>query len=83
MATVAFNAPHAVASKPERWDGPAPNDYSARSEQTNKAYYRSMLEYVDISIGTLLAGIVRDVLERTTIIFMRDNGTPSSNQRSL
>ncbi len=77
MATLAFNAPHT----PLDVGPPAGCEYTARSAASvpgvagNKARYRSILECLDRSLGTVLAGMDTNVLANTTIIFLGDNGT--------
>lgn len=76
MATVAFNAPHWVSGggRPIHLEMP-PAAYRVRADDGGRGTYRSMLEHLDIQLARLLAGIDRSVLEKTTIIFLGDNGT--------
>ena len=78
MATVAFNAPHWVSGggKPIHLEMP-PAAYRVRVDDGGRATYRSMLEHLDIQLARLLAGIDASVLEKTTVIFVGDNGTDS------
>ena len=75
MATVAFNSPHWSSGPGGLQLEMPPAAYRARVDDGGRGTYRSMLENVDLQILRLLLGINRDVLDRTTIIFMGDNGT--------
>jgi arylsulfatase A-like enzyme len=76
MATVAFNAPHwAQTSTGIKSFEMPPSAYRTRADDGGRGTYRSMLEYLDKEITRLLAGIDPLELEKTTIIFMGDNGT--------
>ncbi|MBM3847914.1 MAG: hypothetical protein FJ405_16720, partial [Verrucomicrobia bacterium] len=78
MATVAFNASHWVSGGglPLRLEMP-PAAYRVRIDDGGRGTYRSMLEYLDIQLARLLAGIPPAVMEKTTVIFLGDNGTDS------
>jgi len=80
MATVSFNAPHWSGSAASRTyqAPPSGTEYQTRTSTENKAIYRSMLECLDRSISNLLSSIDSNVLERTTIILMGDNGTETA-----
>jgi uncharacterized repeat protein (TIGR01451 family) len=78
MATVAFNAPHWAATNEVHYYQMPPLDcaYQTRTAGSdNRTYYRSMLECLDRSISNLLSSLDSNVLERTTIVIMGDNGT--------
>ena len=74
---VAFNAPHTPFHKP-------PNDLHSYDslpgtqldiDENPRSYYEAMVEALDTEIGRLM-GVVD--LSDTTVIFLGDNGTPSS-----
>ena len=76
---LAYNAPHSPFHLP-------PNNLHTRGElpiDTSNInlnpmpYYFAMIEAVDSEIGRLINSIGQDVLNKTTIIFISDNGTPS------
>jgi Sulfatase len=48
----------------------------------SKAVYQAMAECLDLNLGELLNGMDPAVLDRTTIVFVGDNGTPSKVQES-
>ncbi len=68
--TVAFNAPHGPFEEP-----PASCLSGTTSGSSNRMLFRKMLECLDKHISMLLAGINKDVLANTTIVFVGDNGT--------
>lgn len=84
MATVSFNAPHNDESG---WDA----DHTAEAcsgmafnpGATQIEAYQAMIQCLDDSIESLLAGIGDDELERTLIIFMGDNGTKGALSESV
>ncbi|MCH7701913.1 MAG: sulfatase-like hydrolase/transferase [Planctomycetes bacterium] len=71
---LAFTAPH----KP--WQRPPDELFTIElsEEPTNWEYYKAMVEAMDAEMGRLFASIPADVLERTNIIFLGDNGTPKN-----
>ncbi len=73
MMQVSFNAAHSPYHVP-----PAGLHSNAALLETDPIpdRHRAMLEAADTEIGRLLAGITVDVLDRTTIIFLGDNGSP-------
>ncbi len=69
---VAFNAPHIP------YDAP-PDDLLSeplRPDATDPERYDALVEALDAEIGRLLASIDPDVLARTTIVTLGDNGSP-------
>jgi arylsulfatase A-like enzyme len=73
MMQVSFNAPHSPYHVPPA--GLYTNLALTESSPVPDKH-RAMLEAVDVEIGRLLAGVSVDVLDRTTILFVGDNGTP-------
>ena len=72
-AYVAFHAPHAPFH--------APPDELHTVDLTgagDRELYEAMVEALDTEIGRLLTSLPSGALERTTVIFAGDNGTPSS-----
>jgi arylsulfatase A-like enzyme len=69
---VAFNAAHYPLHEP-----PA-GLYSARPLVTPADAYHAMVEALDREIGRLLASVDPQVLARTTVILLADNGTPKA-----
>ena len=80
MATVAFSAPH-WASGTNAYEAPPTGCAYTNRTVTQRQTYRSMLECADHHLADLLAGIDPAVLEKTTIVFMGDNGTDSGITR--
>ena len=69
---VAFNAPHDPFHLP-------PEDlhsYDIDESATPPERYAAMVEALDTEIGRLLNAVGPEVLERTTVVFAGDNGTP-------
>lgn len=76
---VAFNAPHTP------WDPPPPELHSqgeVTPQSSDEVRYRAAVEALDTEIGRLLDEIRPKVLERTTILFASDNGTPDDAIRA-
>lgn len=75
---LAFNAPHEPYHRPpdelHTVDLP-PGAVPSRGPGT-QPFYRAAIEAMDAEIGRLLAGMDPEVLARTTILFLGDNGTP-------
>ncbi len=79
MATVSFNAPHWANKGAGNYYQNPPAGFSYQSHTSNnKGKYRAMLECADLSLSNLLAGLSADMLERTTIVFIGDNGTEAT-----
>lgn len=78
LAWVAFNAPHTPFHLP-------PNELhsaeltgtTADIEANPDAYYAAAIEALDTEVGRLIDSIDPDERERTTIIFIGDNGNPA------
>jgi arylsulfatase A-like enzyme len=70
FAWVALNAPHSPLHQP-------PLDLHSydSATATNRNLYEAMCEAMDTEVGRLLAGVN---LTETTVIFIGDNGTPST-----
>ncbi len=68
---VAFNAPH------DPFHLPPAHLHSFDLDETSPPplRYAAMVESLDTELGRLLASVAPDVLERTTVIFLGDNGT--------
>lgn len=79
---LAFNAPHSPYQAPpanlhSRTLPVAPGQICpSTSNATRRPCYLAMLEAEDTEIGRLLSEIPQAVLDKTTIIFVGDNGTP-------
>ncbi len=75
---LAFNAPHTPIHLPP--NGLHSQDHLpgtvADLNQRPREYYKAMIEAMDHEIGRLLENLSPEVLEKTTIIFIGDNGTP-------
>jgi arylsulfatase A-like enzyme len=72
LVYVAFNAPHRPLDAPP----PELGTYGdLSSEEDDHVLYDAVVEALDTEIGRLLDTVDPDVLERTTIFFMGDNGT--------
>lgn len=69
---VAYNGAHEPVHVPP--DGLYTGQVNSDSPARDK--YRAMVEATDSEIGRLLAGIPAEVLERTTVVYASDNGTP-------
>jgi len=69
---LAFNAPHAPWHVPPAALHTLPVDESS----PDALLYRADLEALDTELGRLLSSLPADVRERTTVIFLGDNGTP-------
>jgi arylsulfatase A-like enzyme len=77
---LAFNAPHAPYHHPPDglYSGPLPVSCS-ETKATRRACYLAMVEAVDYELGRLFTRLARHpagILDRTTICFLGDNGTP-------
>jgi arylsulfatase B len=72
LLVVAFNAPHAPWHEPpaELVSGSAVG-HSARARK-----YNGMVEALDTELGRLLDGMGHDLVARTNVFFLGDNGTP-------
>lgn len=72
---VAFNAGHAP------WHVPPSNLHgyalSGNPTATPEDHYRASVQAMDTELGRLLTGMEPDVLARTTVIFIGDNGSPN------
>ena len=76
---LAYNAPHTpfhLAPLNLHSLGQLPSD-QASIDENPIPYYFSMLEAMDSEIGRLLSSLDSDELEKTTILFVGDNGTPN------
>jgi arylsulfatase A-like enzyme len=72
LAWVAFHAPHPPWHEPPD----ALHRVHFSSPPTRAELHDAMTQSLDSEIGRLLAGIEPDVMERTTVVFFADNGTP-------
>jgi arylsulfatase A-like enzyme len=74
LMQISFNAPHAP------WDLP-PADLHTDTDLTQQSsrtdLQRAMVEAIDTEMGRLFDSMPPDVLDRTTVFFLGDNGTPS------
>jgi arylsulfatase A-like enzyme len=74
LVWVAYNAPHSPLHRP-----PAELiDAEGLDLGTPLGKGRAMIEALDREVGRLLAGVPRETLERTTVVFFGDNGTQKS-----
>ena len=71
---VSFNAPHAPFHDPP----PELHSYDLGAEATDVDRFAAAVEALDTEMGRLLASIPADVRERTSVIFLSDNGSPQS-----
>lgn len=72
---LAFNAPH------EPWHSPPANLHTITLPNVDpreqpRSFYKAAVQALDAEIGRLLGSMDPDVLARTTVIFLGDNGTP-------
>ena len=81
LCFVSFQAPHAPFHRPpsnlHTQSLPPGEPRSSCTDQTGidpYPFYKAMVETMDTEIGRLLDGIPPAVLERTTVIFLSDNG---------
>ncbi|MBI4881613.1 MAG: sulfatase-like hydrolase/transferase [Planctomycetes bacterium] len=76
LCCVAFNAPHAPWHVPPA--GLYSQDLSSAPPATvdPRPYYKAVVEALDCELGRLLSSIDPLVMQRTTVIFIADNGTP-------
>lgn len=75
FAHVSFNAAHFPFITPP--PGTYTTDLSSVEPGDPRPYFKAMVESVDFELGRLLAGLGPQ-LERTTILFMGDNGSPGT-----
>ncbi|MDZ4848870.1 MAG: sulfatase-like hydrolase/transferase [Pirellulaceae bacterium] len=73
---VALNAPHSPFHKPS--NELHSYDALAATGAPDRSYYEAMCESLDTEMGRLLSSIPTDVKNKTMIIFIGDNGTPSA-----
>ncbi|MFG0318573.1 MAG: sulfatase-like hydrolase/transferase, partial [Planctomycetota bacterium JB042] len=77
LCQVSFHAAH------HPWEAPPPElcteDLTAAppASEAPRPYYKAMIEAMDAELGRLLASIPPDVRQRTTVVFLGDNGTPA------
>ncbi len=69
---LAFNAPH----NPRHAPPDELHTYDLSGDPSCLLLYQAMVEALDTEVGRLFASIPKEVLERTNIIFLGDNGTP-------
>jgi arylsulfatase A-like enzyme len=76
---VGFHAVHAPLHAPPA----ALHSYSLRGapRASPTAHYDAALEAMDHEIGRLLAGVAPEVMKRTTVVFVSDNGTSKNGVR--
>lgn len=72
LSYVAFHAPHGPWQPPPA----ALNPNKVREEDSDADRYDAILQALDTELGRLLDGIAPDVLARTTLMVIGDNGTP-------
>ncbi|MCH7721403.1 MAG: sulfatase-like hydrolase/transferase [Planctomycetes bacterium] len=68
---LAFNAPHG----PAHWPPKELHSYDLDGPPSSLVKFQATVEAMDTEMGRLLASISEEVLERTTVIFLGDNGT--------
>ncbi len=71
LAYVAFHAPHSPYEDP-----PAKLHQVDLSGEDARSRYKAMVEALDTEIGRLLAELGPEILARTVVFFVGDNGTP-------
>ena len=76
FCTVAFNLPHKPFHAPPAHlhNVPLPGPY-VPGVSNPRPYWRAMVEAMDTEIGRLLRSLPHDLLARTTVVFLGDNGT--------
>ena len=82
---LAYNAPHAPFHVPPQSlhsAGNLTNDKSA-IKRNPLNYYNAMLEAMDTELGRLLASMKTETRDNTVILFVGDNGSPSSISRNI
>ncbi|RVU84342.1 sulfatase [Leucothrix sargassi] len=82
---LAYNAPHTPFHLPPQnlhSTGNLPSD-DASIKANPVPYYNAMLEALDTELGRLLASLSKDVRDNTIVMFLGDNGSPSSISRSI
>jgi arylsulfatase A-like enzyme len=70
---VAFNAPHDPFTAPP----PGLLREPVAEDASRPDLYRSMVEAMDTEIGRLLDSVGDELRDRTTVVFVGDNGTPA------
>jgi len=82
---LAYNAPHAPFHLPPQdlhTAGNLPTDKNS-IDANRLSYYNAMLEAMDSELGRLLSSMTESVRNNTVILFVGDNGTPSSIARPV
>ncbi len=74
-----FNAPHTPIHTPPADLFTVSVPPTLKKGDSAVPFYHAMVEALDTEIGRLLAGIDPEVLARTTVIFLADNGTPQGS----
>ncbi len=83
LAWVAFNAPHTPFHlPPNELHSAELSGTTADIEANPDAYYAAAIEALDSEVGRLLDSIEPDERERTTVIFIGDNGNPAQVSNS-
>jgi len=72
LVSMSYTAPHTPLHVPPE------SMYTINNTGNNYRKYLAMIESLDFEIGRLLDNIPTDVLDNTIIIYIGDNGTPSS-----
>ena len=71
---LAFNAPH----RPFHAPPDELHSYDLSGSPPDWLLYRAMVEAMDMEMSRLFASMSPEVLEKTNVIFLGDNGTPAS-----
>ena len=77
LCHVAFHAPHKPFHAPPQHLHGVPLAGLPPPDVEPRPYYEAMVEALDTEIARLLARLGPDVLARTTVILVGDNGTPA------
>ena len=72
MIWVAYNAPHLPVHVPPD----ALHTQDVPANPTDRGKFKMMIEAMDTEVGRLLGAMTPEQAERTTVIFLGDNGTP-------
>ncbi len=73
---VAYHAAHAPLHAPP--DHLHSQDLEGSGEERDAAMYRAMIEALDAEVGRLLSSVSPEVMARTTVIFLGDNGAKAA-----
>jgi len=78
LCWVAFNAPHAPFHAPPDELHAVDLSQAGPPEEDPRPHYAAAIEALDTELGRLLASLDTEVRERTSVVFVGDNGTPAT-----